>query len=199
MPPMRSISRQQVAKTVSRRVEPYTSRKAVKLSGRPEKQIFKGKEISIVGDFLNGSEKVGHDKVAQWITAHRGRFVSEVTENTTHLICSIAEYKKNTLQGMVHRYLTKHKMPKCKSNNIYITVQKAHKLGKNKCHIVVDDWLVDCLPRESSKKRCRNERLYTVNHVLKRLRGAERKQEDYKADFDNGVKLGKELMDSSKH
>jgi len=37
--------------------------------------------------------------MAGWIKTHGGRVEREVGEETTHLICSIEDYKKRTSQG----------------------------------------------------------------------------------------------------
>jgi len=34
-----------------------------------------------------------------WIKHHGAQYENEVTDQTTHLICTIAEYKKKTAQG----------------------------------------------------------------------------------------------------
>ena len=52
--------------------------------------------MSFSGDFGKGWE---HEKMAGWIKAHGGRVEREVGEETTHLICSIEDYKKRTSQG----------------------------------------------------------------------------------------------------
>jgi len=55
--------------------------------------------MSFSGDFGKGWE---HEKMAGWIRAHGGRYEREVTSETTHLICSIEDYKKRTGQGMFY-------------------------------------------------------------------------------------------------
>lgn len=53
--------------------------------------------MSLSGDFGKGWER---EKMASWIKAHGGRVEREVSGETTHLICSIEDYKKRTSQGM---------------------------------------------------------------------------------------------------
>lgn len=38
--------------------------------------------------------------MANWIRAHGGEYVREVTAETTHLICTIEDFKKRTAQGL---------------------------------------------------------------------------------------------------
>jgi len=62
------------------------------------KPIFAGKTFSLTGDFGEGWT---HEKVAVWVTAHGGRYEREVTEDTTHLIASLENFKKRCKQGML--------------------------------------------------------------------------------------------------
>lgn len=77
------------------------------------------------------------------------------------------------------------------------SVKKAWALGP-KCHIVVKDWLEDCLPPENAKKRCRAEKGYTLNRVLKRLNRTHKAQIRYRQSFEEGVRAAKELVDNRK-
>lgn len=61
------------------------------------KQIFRGKVMSFSGDF--SSIGWDHEKMAKWIKVHGGEYAREVNEDTTHLICTIDDYKKKTPQG----------------------------------------------------------------------------------------------------
>lgn len=65
--------------------------------GKVMKQIFLGKVMSFSGDFSDINWD--HEKMANWIKAHGGDYVREVTDDTTHLICTIKDYKKKTTQG----------------------------------------------------------------------------------------------------
>lgn len=64
------------------------------------KEIFKGKVMSFSGDF--GSEKGWtYEQMTAWVRAHGGTHVREVDEYTTHLICTIEDFKKKTAQGTI--------------------------------------------------------------------------------------------------
>jgi hypothetical protein len=63
------------------------------------KPIFKGLVMSFSGTFINLDKPVPHEQVVKWITAHAAEYKREVTSDTTHLICSIEDYKKKTAQG----------------------------------------------------------------------------------------------------
>lgn len=40
-----------------------------------------------------------HESIAKWFTIHGGTYAREVQEDTTHLICSVEEYKARGAQG----------------------------------------------------------------------------------------------------
>jgi hypothetical protein len=63
-------------------------------AGMVMKQIFTKQVMVLAGEFDET-----YEQIAGWITAHGGRRDREVTEETTHLICSIAEFKKATPAG----------------------------------------------------------------------------------------------------
>ena len=71
-------------------------RKARAKSCKRMKQIFLGKVFSFSGEF---GENWSHEQMANWIRAHGGRYEREVSDATTHLICSIEHYKEKTNQG----------------------------------------------------------------------------------------------------
>jgi NAD-dependent DNA ligase len=75
-------------------------------NGAPMKQIFKGKEMSLSGKFMSCSKTATHEQIANWIMSHGGTFVTEVSESTTHLICSIEDFKNRTDQGMIEPHET---------------------------------------------------------------------------------------------
>lgn len=91
---------------------PITERKRAAKNGKPLKQIFKGKFISSVGQFENCGRILGPVDIAGYIENHGGVYEKEVTNRTTHLICSIEEYKRKHEQGTFfghspgHRYIT---------------------------------------------------------------------------------------------
>lgn len=69
-------------------------------SSKPQKAIFKELTLSIAGNITNTSgTHIAHEDIARWFTVHGGLYESEVTQDTTHLICSIEEYKKRGPQG----------------------------------------------------------------------------------------------------
>jgi hypothetical protein len=82
------------------------SRKAATKNYRPLKAIFRGKVMSVAGNIMTAGKKptqIAYESIAKWITLHGGICEREVNESTTHLICSIEEYKKGEQQG---KYLT---------------------------------------------------------------------------------------------
>jgi len=89
----------------SRRVtpNPIQVRKAATKKERPMKAIFKGKVMSIAGSIMttskNDPQPITYESISRWITAHGGTYEKKVGPETTHLICSIEEYKKRTEQG----------------------------------------------------------------------------------------------------
>jgi NAD-dependent DNA ligase len=79
-----------------------TDRKSKAKESKRMKQIFRGKSFSFSGDF---GENWGHEKMAGWIKPHGGRYEREVSDDTTHLICTVEHFKQKTKQG---RSLFKH-------------------------------------------------------------------------------------------
>lgn len=155
------------------------------------KQIFRGMEMSLSGSFTGCDKSLPHDQIAKWITLHGGSFEREVTDNTTHLICSIEDYKKSTPQG-------NYPLISLASYNFYLElspriVKKASKLEE--CRIVVFDWLEDCLARKV--KRLRAERGYTLERTMKRIAKGANDQERFQAKFEEGVQVGREFCDNS--
>jgi hypothetical protein len=68
-------------------------------TGGPQKKgppVFLGKVFAITGNFGLSNT---HTSIERWIICHSGRVMKEVTEETTHLICSIGDYKKKVPQG----------------------------------------------------------------------------------------------------
>jgi hypothetical protein len=72
---------------------------------KPMKQIFKGFVISASDTFINSAKTVTHEQLARYVTSHGAEYERAVTNDTTHLICSIEEYKKKTAQGKFLSYL----------------------------------------------------------------------------------------------
>ncbi|KAG4035166.1 hypothetical protein MFRU_002g05100 [Monilinia fructicola] len=145
------------------------------------KPIFSGCKMSLAGDFIaehpgpNAEHQWNYEKISRWIQVHGGEYAREVDENTTHLIVTIKEYKKKTVQ-----------------------VRKAMAMGK-RCHIVVIDWLVDCLTSRLNKKKKLVVTGYSLGRVIRRLHHTEDQKIKYRQRFEEGVKAGKELCDNRLH
>lgn len=59
------------------------------------KSIFKGVVMCVVGEH--------HGNLPQWVTLRAGKFVQEMDDSVTHLICTPQEYKKKGDKGMCRR------------------------------------------------------------------------------------------------
>ncbi|KUJ15392.1 uncharacterized protein LY89DRAFT_111738 [Mollisia scopiformis] len=150
---------------------PITERKRAAKNAKPLKAIFKGKSISSVGHFENCGKILGAEDITNYVTAHGGTYEREVSNGTTHLICSIEEYKKRNAQ-----------------------VQRAWALGKGRCSIVVFDWIVDCTTRKS--KSCRAATGYTLDRTIKRMQNGKTNDISFREKFEDGVRASKELVDN---
>ncbi|PVH88646.1 hypothetical protein DL98DRAFT_477182 [Cadophora sp. DSE1049] len=138
-------------------------------------QIFKGLTMSAAGTFKGVREDISHEQLAKWIKAHGGAFESKVTGDTTHLICSIEEFKKKSEQ-----------------------VQKAWQLSRTRCHIVTFDWVEDCLLRPKNSKRLLKERAYTLDRTLVNLKkGIEVDKAALRKRFDENARIAHELSNSN--
>ena len=80
---------------------------------------------------------------------------------------------------------------------ITFLVKKAWALGKQ-CHIVIKDWLEDCLIGHASQKRCRPETGYTLGRILKRVNDSLTRQKEYRLSFEAGIRASHDLVDNSK-
>ncbi|TAQ84637.1 hypothetical protein B7494_g7041 [Chlorociboria aeruginascens] len=149
------------------RTSPYPPypQPAKKIDFRGLKQIFTGKVMSLCGEWKGRK----HEQIKKWIELHGGRVEKEVTEMTTHLICSIENFKKKDRQ-----------------------VMKAFKVPT--CFIVVIDWLEDCLVPTNAKKRCRAERGYTLDRTIRRIKAGKNAQKTYREKFQVGIDESKELV-----
>ncbi|KAF8863887.1 hypothetical protein BDZ45DRAFT_582772 [Acephala macrosclerotiorum] len=155
--------------TKSRQVAPNPIKERKKTAANPKlKQIFKGKVICSLGQFENCGKMLGPDDITKYVTLHGGRYEKQVTEDTTHFICSIADYKKKHPQGK--------------------------SLGKSKCAIVVFDWLIDCLV--SKKKACKAIGAYTLDRTIKRLNKGKKDHFEYRSGFDEGARACHEFVDN---
>ncbi|CZT47581.1 uncharacterized protein RSE6_08161 [Rhynchosporium secalis] len=150
---------------------PITARKVK--NEKLEKQIFRGLTMSSAGILKNVKGETSLEEISRWINYHGGTYEKEVTNDTTHLICSIEEYKKGGTQ-----------------------VRKAWKLGTEKCQIVVFDWIEDCLQRKP--KRLLKEKPYSLDRTIMNLKkmGAEKIRE-HRKNFEDGVRVSRELSNSN--
>ncbi|RDW68403.1 hypothetical protein BP5796_09060 [Coleophoma crateriformis] len=137
------------------------------------KQIFAGKRMAVAGDF--SKLKWNYDQMINWIKGHGAEFAAKVDNNTTHLICTIEEFK------------LARKSPQ---------VAAALKLGSRQCKIVVGDWLEDCLIG-GKRARLLNEKPYTLDRVLLRIKNAKKEMILHKQKFDDGIRSCKQLVDNN--
>jgi hypothetical protein len=79
---------------------------------------------------------------------------------------------------------------------MYSLVKKAINLGSQNCHIVVFDWLEECLIRKN--KLCRSERYWTLSATLKRLKKKGTEIDGHKKRFQNGVEASEEFTGQSR-
>ena len=149
--------------------------------------------FSCSGNFGEGWE---HDKISMWIIKHGGLWEREVSDDTTHLICTIEDYKRKTQQGLFLPFLGKD-LGIGANDTVYCIVRKAWALGR-RCNIVVRDWLEDCLPYVEKKKRVRPEKGYTLDRVLKRVNQSRKAQQRYRESFEDNIRASHELVDNSK-
>ena len=183
--------------SASRRVapNPIQARKAPAKNERPMKAIFKGKVISVAGTIMTTSksdpQQITYESISKWITAHGGTYEREVGPDTTHLICSIEEYKKRTQQGE-----NSVSVPRT-AKLMIATVKKAWELGKKQCNIVVFDWLEDCLLGKKLKKGLRPEGPYTLDRTIARIRKGFTDHAEYRRKFEEGARANKALVDNS--
>ena len=80
-------------------LRPMETKKIAKKAQKMLKPIFRGKVMAFSGDFGAGWS---HDQMSNWIRLHAGEYVRDISPKTTHLICSIEDYKKRTPQGMFY-------------------------------------------------------------------------------------------------
>lgn len=69
------------------------------------------------------------------------------------------------------------------------TVKKAWSFGSKdrQCHIVVFDWLEDCLLGPKGQKRRRVEKGYTLDRTIKRLEKGKTDHADFRNKFEDGL------------
>lgn len=78
-----------------------------------------------------------------------------------------------------------------------LTVERAIRLGKRRCHIVVYDWFEDCLLGPAGKKSLKYEKPYTLDRVITRLAKGLELTPEYFSRFKEGVRAAEELVDNS--
>jgi NAD-dependent DNA ligase len=79
---------------LARQVKPLIERKlSTPLKGR--KAVFAGKVFVLSGEFPNQ-----HGVMEGWITHHGGRVDKVVTDETTHLVCTMDNFKNKVSDGM---------------------------------------------------------------------------------------------------
>jgi hypothetical protein len=78
-------------------------------------------------------------------------------------------------------------------------VQRAWKVGKKQCNIVVFDWLEDCLIGKKMKKGLKSERPYTLDRTLARIKKGKTDHAEYRKRFEEGAQASKELCDNSEY
>jgi hypothetical protein len=88
MGPIKSLSQKSSSGAPRQRAtSPINDRKRTKKE-KPMKAIFKGLTMSICGNHFKFDKSLTYESIAQYIT-----------DDTTHLICSIEEYKEKGIQG----------------------------------------------------------------------------------------------------
>ncbi|KAL2155869.1 hypothetical protein VTH82DRAFT_611 [Thermothelomyces myriococcoides] len=111
------------------------------------KPIFRGLTIAAAGD-LGGSAQWTDTNIARWVSLREGRFVREMSDEVTHVVCSSEEFRKG--KGLIKMAL---KSPKT-------------------CQIVSLDWLEDSM----FKGRRLDEEPYSHSRALRRERERERRR-----------------------
>lgn len=86
----------QSAKIYSQKVAPNPIEIRKEKAPQAGKPLFKGMKFSLSGNFGDGHS---HEKMSKWIEHHAGAYEYEVSIATTHLICTIEDYKNKTEQG----------------------------------------------------------------------------------------------------
>lgn len=57
------------------------------------KPIFRGLTIAVVGD-LGGNPSWTDTNITRWVELRKGRFVREMSDDVTHVLCSKEEFKR---------------------------------------------------------------------------------------------------------
>lgn len=134
------------------------------MSKKSEKPIFKNMIIAVACS-LGGQWT--DTNISRWVSRRGGVLTSEMTDQVTHFICPVEEYKSKTLRGKLPLVL--HSFHFWYSRLRHVTVKQAAKLGAKQCKIVTLDWLEDSLFK--SKKLPVKD--YLLNAVLKNERAQE--------------------------
>ncbi|KAL2068955.1 hypothetical protein VTL71DRAFT_15293 [Oculimacula yallundae] len=171
MAPTKATYKKTCAVTKKIAPNPITARKTK--TEKPQKQIFRGLTMSSAGVLRTIKGEASLEEIQRWLRYHGGVYEKEVTNETTHLICSIEEYKKGGEQ-----------------------VRKAWKLGTKKCKIVVFDWLEDSLHAKPKGKL--SEKAYSLDRTILNMKKMNAdKVREYRQKFAEGVRVSKELSNGS--
>lgn len=68
----------------------------------------------------------------------------------------------------------------------------------HRCHVVVFDWLEDCLLGPKGQKKKKAEKAYTLDRTIARLKKGKNDLAEFRKKFEEGVRAGKELCDNSR-
>lgn len=107
--------------------KPLIRKTSMPLKGRSA--VFVGKVFVLSGEFPNH-----HDVMEGWITHHGGRVDKAVTDETTHLVCTMDNFKNKVRHGKALLLAQNHGL----ATDNFAPVKDAWKLGKTRCKIV--DW-----------------------------------------------------------
>lgn len=70
---------------------------------KPCKPIFKGKRICFVGTYKREGKQIprtSQEDLSKYVRLHGGEYVREVTDTTTHLVCSLEEFEKDGVKNI---------------------------------------------------------------------------------------------------
>ena len=105
MAPRKKTSKEAKPTTAKPRAPPKPSKPAAKpkpnatkpqKTAEGRKAIWAGKVFVLLGDL---HPQYSHGDIERWILHHGGRVHKEVTSETTHLICTIEEFKNKVTHG----------------------------------------------------------------------------------------------------
>jgi NAD-dependent DNA ligase len=107
MAPRKKTTNEAKPATAKPRAPPKPSKPATKPKPKPNatklqkaaggrKAIWAGKVFVLSGDL---HPQYNHEDIERWILHHGGRVHTEVTRETTHLICTMEEFKNKVTHG----------------------------------------------------------------------------------------------------